>query len=366
MRVYGLVMLAVMSAALALPESANAQFSPRGIIGAVTSPLRHLFGRLPIPHVHRRQTEPQRTEETAATVNSMATAADTRLAQLGPPAWPTVYADVVGYAFWPNDYAPIVKDRGFDLIAQTISGPFRATDRRVAKTTGAAAQDSAQKCGALAENDNWPAVQVEKAVQLTQPQQQKLQKVQAQFDAAIKSQQIDCGNANDLAPPQRLDNLIQVLWAVRDTGLSVRDALRDFDDSLTAGEQKVFTSRQNTPPPQTTGSATGEANKALQACAAQNVGAAERMIKELEQRVRPSKEQRANLEKLHKVSTDMAKMLSASCAEPVPNDSLARLDAIDDRLTTLNYAATAVQIAFADFYNGLDEQQKASFKASAR
>jgi putative IMPACT (imprinted ancient) family translation regulator len=82
--------------------------------------------------------------------------------------------------------------------------------------------------------------------------------------------------------------------------------------------------------------------------------------------VRPNKNQAASLENLHKVSSDMAKLLMASCAQPIPNDLLARLDAADDQLTAMNYAATTVQIAFNEFYSKLDNAQKARFDAASR
>ena len=90
------------------------------------------------------------------------------------------------------------------------------------------------------------------------------------------------------------------------------------------------------------------------------------MIKQIELRVRPNKDQAANLENLHKVSSDMAKLLMASCAQPIPSDPLARLDAAADQLTAMNYAATAVQIAFNDFYSKLDTAQKARIDSASR
>jgi hypothetical protein len=55
----------------------------------------------------------------------------------------------------------------------------------------------------------------------------------------------------------------------------------------------------------------------------------------------------------------MAKLLMAACTQPIPADPVARLDAANDRLTTLNYAATSVQVAFGDFYSRLNDAQKA-------
>ncbi len=58
-------------------------------------------------------------------------------------------------------------------------------------------------------------------------------------------------------------------------------------------------------------------------------------------------------------------MLMGSCAQPIPADPVARLDAAGDQLTAMNYAATTVQIAFNDFDSKLDNAQKARFDAWA-
>jgi len=107
-------------------------------------------------------------------------------------------------------------------------------------------------------------------------------------------------------------------------------------------------------------------NKQYQACVSQNAERAERLIKEIEMRVRPDKDQAQSFENFHKISSDMAKMLIASCAQPISADPLARLDAANDQLTAINYAATTVQIAFDDFYLKLKNDQKTRFDSLAR
>jgi hypothetical protein len=107
-------------------------------------------------------------------------------------------------------------------------------------------------------------------------------------------------------------------------------------------------------------------NKHYQSCASQNVEKAERMIKEIEMRIRPGKDQAASFEGFHKASADMAKLLIASCAQPIPADPMARLDAANDQLTAINYAATTVQIAFDDFYLKLSNDQKSRFYSLGR
>jgi LTXXQ motif family protein len=354
MLVRGLFIVALMSLVTALPPPAAAQLSPRGILGAVMSPFRHFLGRFGhFPHVPRYAAPPERAVANAPRFADSHTVAATRLSQLGPPAWPTGYVDVIGYVFWPNDYAEEVKDRGFDVIAMTITGPFKAP--------------AVGQCDAVATGeDSWPEAQVEQTAHLSNTQKQALLNVQAALNDSTKSLKIDCRDPNATAPTGRFDALIQALWAVRDTGLSVRESLRAFDDTLTGPELAAFSADHPQSAAQTTGNAGSEPNKQMQACAAQNVGEAERMIKQIEQRVHPTKEQSASLESLHKVSADMAKMLAGSCAQPVPADPLARLDATDEQLTTMNYAATAVQISFDDLYGKLDDQQRARLNSAGR
>ena len=69
---------------------------------------------------------------------------------------------------------------------------------------------------------------------------------------------------------------------------------------------------------------------------------------------------------LHKASDDMAKLMIASCAQPVLSGPVARLDAADDQLTTMNYAATTLQIALNDFYAKLDNAQRGRFDTMSR
>ena len=82
-------------------------------------------------------------------------------------------------------------------------------------------------------------------------------------------------------------------------------------------------------------------------------------------RVRPDKDQAQSFENFHKTASGMAKMLIASCVQPIPPDPMARLDSASDQLTAINYAATTVQIAFDKFYAKLKNDQKTRFDAMA-
>jgi hypothetical protein len=213
----------------------------------------------------------------------------------------------------------------------------------------------------------WPEVQIEQLIQLSDAQHHALDKLQAAVNQSAKTIGSNCLDSATLTPPDRLGALIQGLWSVRDGGIAVRASLKNFLDTLDDAQKARFASHQAQAAQVPDATAANPAtNKQYQACARPNVEASERMIKEIELRVRPSKEQTASLENLHKTSSDMAKLLMASCAKAVPADPLARIDAAGDQLTAMNYAAATVQIALDDFYGKLDSGQKAKLEANGR
>ena len=368
------IVAGLLAAAVPLDSPAQAQLSPQGIIGGVTRPLRQMlghFGHFPRSYRHRsssgaRAAAPVPDRDAQGAVKS-------RLGRAGPAAWVTAYEEVLGFAFWPDDYGAQFRSRGFDVIADTISGRFdrMRAPTRVA-TTGAARSDSgtdvsADQCNdASSADDKWPASRIEQLLQLSDAQHATLDKVQLAANDAVKTIKSNCRQVGDLSPPDRLRTLVQALWVVRDGDIAMRAPLKDFYESLTSAQKNSFAVQQpqNAPPPDD--KAQGGENKQYQACAAQNIGSAERLVKEIEMKVKPDKTQTASLENLHKVSSDMAKLLIASCAQPIPADPLARLDSASDQITAMNYAASNVQIALDDFYGRLSQTQKVRFEATGR
>jgi hypothetical protein len=245
-------------------------------------------------------------------------------------------------------------------------------------TNGAAVNDanndgSIARCGDTSRAlDDWPAKRVEQILQLqilqlSDTQHETLEKLQAAADQSAKSIRADCGETGALPAPDRLRALVQTLWVVRDAGISLRSPLNTFYDSLTNTQKNTFVSQQpQTNLPADPKTANKDMNRQYQACAAQNIGKAERLVKEIEMRVRPNRAQAASLQNLRKTSGDMAKLLIASCAQPIPADPMARLDSADDQLTALNYAATTVQVALDDFYGKLSNDQKGRFDSLGR
>lgn len=376
MRWRATLLLGMLGAAVAIPDLAQAQFSPQGLIGGITHPLRQMLGHFGhYPRSHRHRTAAADAQAAAAAPSTEAPAsAGARLGWTGPPAWASAYEDVLGFTFWPDDYAPRLRGRGFDVIADTISGRFDTPRRggRIATTGTATGSDANNDSAKMRCDDDvtqavWPASRVEQILQLTDGEHEAVEKLQSAVLQSLKSIKSDCGASAEMSPPDRLGALVQTIWAVRDAGISVRGPLKDFYDSLTTTQKNSFASRNpQTEQPAEAKDANPGMNKQYQACASQNAEKAERLVKEIEMRVRPNRNQAASFENFHKVAADMAKLLIASCVQPIPAEPMARLDDANNQLTAINYAATTVQIAFNDFYARLDGVQKSRFDSLAR
>src|SRR6185437_14658180 len=140
----------------------------------------------------------------------------------GPAAWVTAYEEVLGFAFWPDDYGAQFRSHGFDVVVDAITGRFdRMRAPRVA-TTGAAKNDtgsdvSADQCNDTSSTDDkWPASRIEQLLQLSDAQHATLDKVQLAANDAVKTIKSNCRQLGDLSPPDRLRALVQALWIVRD------------------------------------------------------------------------------------------------------------------------------------------------------
>lgn len=345
------------------PQPASAQFSPQGIIGAMTGRLRSMLGRLPFRHHHRAR--PGHIAE----ATPYPAVPDSHFGDAGPAVWPTAYGDLIGYVFWPEDYREAFRGRGFDVIADTLLQPA-SRPAEVATSGSAAASDSAGKpnsaCDDAADTTViWPISDIEKSEQLTGAERGALGHLQTALAQALNDIKAGCSDGASQPPRARLQILVQRLWAVRDAGLLVRTPLKEFYNSLNDEQKKQF----NAPQSATKSPDAKTADAAKQqygACAAVGGKNAEHLIAEIAQRVRPTKQQDAALQALRKTTGDMAKLLSASCDPSTPVEPLARLDAADNQLTSMNYAANSMEIALNRFYAQLTGDQKIKFDSLGR
>ena len=150
MRGRTLIPLIALGAGIALlPDVAGAQLSPQGVLGGITRPFRQALGHFRhFPRGHHRRTAiesrasaPAPSRPSAGTSKESSTVAGVRLGWVGPPAWPNAYEDLVGFTFWPDDYASRFRARGFDVIADTITGRLDVPRPVRTATTGAAVRE---------------------------------------------------------------------------------------------------------------------------------------------------------------------------------------------------------------------------------
>jgi hypothetical protein len=174
-----------------------------------------------------------------------------------------------------------------------------------------------------------------------------------------------------LPPLERLKATLQELWAVRDAGVNVRAPLKTFYEQLNDQQKKDFAWKQpddraKRAAKPDNGAMNGAMAKQYQACAGPSLEASERLLRQIEQEVQPSKAQEQSMQELRKTVSDMAKLTTAPCAQPIPPDPVARLDAVNDQLSNLSYAATSLEIALDGLYAQLDDGQKAKFDSLGR
>jgi hypothetical protein len=230
-------------------------------------------------------------------------------------------------------------------------------------TTGSAPVE--QSCDTSQASDDWPVMRIGQIVQLNEAQHAALEKLKSAIAQSIKTIKSGCRDTTSMSPAGRLDVMVQQLWAVRDAGIFIRAPLKDFYDSLTDVQKASFAMK-----PQEANADSKAAQDAMgrqyQACAAPGLQAAEMLTRQIEQKVRPNKDQAVAMEALHQATSDMAKLLSASCAQSIPADPVARLDAANNQLTSINYAAMSVEGALNGLCAQLDNEQKARLNSLGR
>jgi hypothetical protein len=374
MRGHRILLIVLLAAMTALPEAANAQFSPRGVVGAVTMPLRAMLGRFGhFPRSRRsRTTQDHMIQDHVAQDMRRPNPPAAQLGEVGPIGWPSAYEDVLGFTFWPSRYVEQVRAHGFDVIATAMTSSARGPQLARTVTTGAAVQsDSNANSVSACDKDadvqiDWPASQIEQTTQLNAAQRDALGKLKIALAESIKTIKAGCRDVSSLPPTARIKAAVHELWAVRDAGIYIRAPLKTFYETLSAAQKASFAWKQPTDNSSQGGKAASSAMaRQYQACAVPSLEVSERLLGQIEQDVRPSNEQSASMQALRKASSDMAKMLTAPCAQPIPADPVARLDAANDQLSSMSFAATSMEIALDSFYAQLGIEQKAKFDSLA-
>jgi hypothetical protein len=144
MRGRTLIPLIALGAGIALlPDVAGAQLSPQGVLGGITRPFRQALGHFRhFPRGYHRRTAIESRASAPAPQNTASANAGSRLGWVGPPAWPNAYEDLVGFTFC-RMITHRFRARGFDVIADTITGRLDVPRPLRTATTGTAVGNDA-------------------------------------------------------------------------------------------------------------------------------------------------------------------------------------------------------------------------------
>lgn len=367
MRRSAILVAGLLAATSVLPPSAQAQFpfDPRALLNRLTAPLRHALPHPPARH--RGASRPPAQESAAPRAPSEQETAG--LGTVGPRSWPSAYEDVIGYTFWPNDYEAEYRQHGFgDVVAAILEPPERgpasaSAQRRPATTTGSGAGSVNPDCDETRVRTDWPKAEIEKTVELTDVQRGALDQLQTAINNAAKSVRAGaCQPIDTVNPSDRLEATVQRLWAVQNASIVIRGAAKNFYDSLTEEQKAKF---RLAPDKARADGRPGDNPMNRQGCA-QQADMSERLMRPIQQTVRPTPQQKASVEMLGRTAGGMNQYLMASCAQPTPEEPLARLDAATGRLTAINYAATSMEVALNQFSAALTDEQRKRFDTMGR
>ncbi len=279
MRRQTIVILAILSTLGAQPARAQFIPSPRGIFGMATWPLREMLGHFHGRYRYRRHHAAQDARPGSA--REPGDQSRIRLGALESPGNPRAGADasrlnaydsVLGYAFWPKDFAGEFNRYGYADIIAAIAGPVPATDGSGGTHpdqggTPAVCQNADGSSG------DWLTERIDRLLRPDAAQRASLAALRDRVATGAETIEASCRAAGPPSPRMRLAALTQRLWAVHDAGVLARRPLSAFYASLTDDQKaKLNLAAAATP---ASGNDTAAAQR-YRDCAGQGAGAARR------------------------------------------------------------------------------------------
>jgi len=302
---------------------------------------------------------------------------------VGPLFWPFAYNDIYCDVFWgywgygcsdpylSYGYGNPFWDYGYGDIYGGVFSPFGYNDlagylpggqsggRRTRSTPSA---QIAQMCGDdTKEVAGWP---IDRIRQLVSPNDQQGVALDDLADASVKAAQIiktACPTSVAFTATGRLAAMQQRIEAMEQAVEVVRGPLDTFYGALT-DEQKAKLNAANETTTQPNARSRGSLT---QNCAATNA-ATQWPGPQIEKAVQPNEAQQARLNDLQSAAAQAAEQLAASCPSELPTTPPARLAAVAKRLDVMLTAVKSVRSALNDFYDTLNDEQKAQFNTIGR
>ena len=299
------------------------------------------------------------------------------IAWYGPVFWPYAYTDVFDYTFWPDGY-----DDGYWAYAYDdfVDGLFWGEEGPPAEYAYAPAPSGESSAPAAVRYaavqtlckqpgrgiTAWPIAEIEKKVGLNDEQKQLLADMRRDAEKAAGAFKASCPaeNAFPLTPPGRLAAMTARLQSTLEAVDTVKPALDRFYNSLSDEQKERF---NEIGPKPTTGAETAQASAGdAQSCKQPKPGLANLPIEKIEDTVKPTDAQEADLNALQDATDKAVAILQAACPDETPLTPPGRLDAMATRLKAMVDAANTVKPALDSFYGSLSNEQKARFNRMGR
>jgi LTXXQ motif family protein len=341
---------------------------PGRILRPLTAPFRMILRGVPrvrVPRAHR-----------ASRANRNAAAERRQIARgpavFWPIAAPDAFEDMLGYAFWPQEYGRQFWSHGPRDILQAMTAPTAAfaaqardegTGRRrlpaaLVSAANATPSDRTICIARVKDQAMRPLDRLEETISLGPDQRQALNELRAAVRTAIDGEAAACRGDLPATQPERLRAMIDGLWAMRYAEFRIHPALAAFYKTLTDAQKAQLADE-----PQTVGSSETTPAAAPADVCGEAVTADANPFAPIERALRPTDQQRKSLQMLYGASMEMAKFLTTTCPAETPSTPMARLDAASDRVMSLLHAAMNIEPMLDEFYGTLSDQQRRRFNA---
>jgi len=298
---------------------------------------------------------------------------------VGPVFWPFAFYDIYGYSLWGYDYDAAFWDYGYPDIYAGIFAPYGYDDlagyasylpgyaggSRSGRESFASADPRdrtslTQMCGEDSRDiAGLPIDAIQKALQPDDAQRAALDDLANASLKAAQNIKAACPADIGLTAPRRLAVMQQRIEAMIAAVQVMQPPLAKFYGLLSDEQKARFTALAERQRParleRTVSSATG--------CGVAQPGLTEWPSAAIEQRVRPTDEQRKGLDALQNAAAKAADTLKASCQPENALTPPARFEAVGKRLDTILQAVKTVRAAMDNFYGSLNDEQKANFDA---
>jgi hypothetical protein len=282
---------------------------------------------------------------------------------VGPVFWPFAFFDLYDYVLWGPEYDDVFWDYGYGDVYVGLFAPYGYDDLTGYVVTSGRARSRVlagqleRMCGEDTRDiAGIPIAEVRQSLRLGNEQNAALDGLADASAEAARIIKAACPTDIAVTAPERLAAMQARVEAMSRATRVVEPALDKFYGMLSDEQKARLNALGQRRSRQTAGSS-------LQSCKAMQSDVTQWPTAEIDRAVRPTEEQRVNLNALEGATSQAAERLMAACPGQEPLTLPARLAAVAERLNAMLQSVESVHTALNAFYSSLSDEQKAQFDA---